>query len=93
MPLWKPGIIESKDPDAVKKLQWDLTDWLNGLSLASHQVTVSGVTLDSSESVSTMVTAIVSGGTVGTDATVTLRVVRSDTVSDDFSHTIQIAEK
>ena len=93
MPVWKPGIYRDKDPDSVKLVQWDITAWLNGLTLTSYTVSVNNVVLDSDNLVSNVISAYVSGGVVGVDGSIQLRVVRSDTVSDDFTSFFNIIEQ
>lgn len=62
----------SKDPSARLDYVFDWSKWLSQVSdtIATATVTVDGATLESYLSLPTNVTAWVSGGTVGTSATV-----------------------
>lgn len=67
----------AKDPDAVLDYSFDWGAWLaDGESIASHAVTVDGVTLDSNSIGGDVVTAWVSGGTAapGEVASITCRI-------------------
>lgn len=81
-----------KDPDAVLDYVFDWTDWLteNGDAIASYTVTVDGVTKDSDSRVGARVTAWVSGGTVGTTASVTCRVVTDNSPTRTDERTIYL---
>lgn len=65
-----------KDPDAALDYIFNWTDWLAPASeaIASYEVTVDGVTLDSHQRTGAYVTAWVSGGVAGQVASVTCRV-------------------
>lgn len=94
-----------KDPDAVLDYAWDwkalthgtgLTDWLAaGETITAHTVTASAVTLtvDSSAVVDGLVTAWLSGGTVGIDYTVTCHITTSAGREDDRTMTIRVMER
>ena len=77
----KPTI--TKDPNAVLDYSWDWSDWLAEISptsaIASHAIITDGVTKDSSSSDGAIVTAIISGGTVGQTASATCRITTDDT--------------
>lgn len=92
MPTWKNGVSETKDPNDIKKIQWDLNAWLNGLTLSSYSIIVSGASNDSDSQSSNIVTAFISGGTAGTQSKVTLRAVRSDTKQQDLTVLLDIKE-
>jgi hypothetical protein len=66
----------TKDPDAVLDYSWDWTDWLADVAdtIASHEITVSGVTLNSSSNDGQIVTAVLSGGTLGQTAQAQCRI-------------------
>jgi hypothetical protein len=71
-----------KDPNAVLDYPIDFTKWLDavGDSLASHTVTVTGgVVCDSSSIVGKAVVLWISGGTVGTRGSATVRVTTNNT--------------
>lgn len=62
---------DPKDPAGVLDYGWDFAAELSaGESIASHNVAVTGATLDSTGLSGTEVVAWVSGGTAGTDAEV-----------------------
>ena len=96
----------TKDPDAVLDYKWDwkaltngsgLSDWLaSGEIISSHTVTVpAGITKDSSSQTdaNTSVTAWLSGGTAGTDYTVTCQIVTNAGRTDDRSILVQVLER
>lgn len=71
----KPTI--TKDPDAVLDYAVDFTEWLkplDGDTIASHEVIVTGVTLTQSAHSNTAVVFWVSGGTVGQPASAVVRI-------------------
>jgi hypothetical protein len=70
-----------KDPNAVLDYQWDLSAWLarDGNSVASYTLNAVGVTVDSHGESAGVITAWVSGGQVGSPASVTCRVTTSST--------------
>ena len=83
-----------KDPDAVLDYEFDWSQWLAvGETIASKTVTVTGVTLDSSPNDDTSVVAWVSGGTVGTSATVACEITTSAGRTDERSIKLRIAER
>lgn len=72
--------ISSKHPSATITLVFDWRRWLKpGVSITTHSVTVSGVTLGTSSLSGGVVTASISGGTAGTTATVTCSVTTNAT--------------
>lgn len=70
----KPTI--TKDPDDVLDYSWDWTDWLASIAdtIASYTVTVDGITLDSHGIAGSVVTAWLSGGVIGQEASATCQV-------------------
>lgn len=74
-----------KDPDAVLDYTFDWSDWLEGVSdsISTASVTASGATVESSSHANGLVTAWVSGGTDGTTASVTCRIVTADGRTED----------
>lgn len=71
----KPWI--RKDPDAILdySFDWETEDWLAaGESVSSYVVTVDGVTLSTHSRTGGIVTAWVSGGTVGEVASITCQI-------------------
>lgn len=83
------GIFQHpKDPDEVLDYQWDFADDLAaGESLAAHDVTVTGVTLDDSMIDGTAVRAWVSGGTAGANAEITFQATTDNTPARIFERT------
>jgi hypothetical protein len=74
------------DPDAVLDYAVDWASWLpDGDSITSHNVAVESgdVVLDSDNLAGTVVTAWISGGTGGTEATVRFRVTTAQGRTDD----------
>ncbi len=84
-----------KDPDAVLDYQWNWATWLpTGDTIASATVTAeTGLTVDSDSNTATVVTAWLSGGTVGESYGVTCRVVTADGRTDDRTITIIVQEQ
>lgn len=72
--IYRPSI--PKDPDAVLEYTFDWTDWLALVSdsIATYTVTVTGATKESDVRVGALVTAWVSGGVVGSVASVLCRI-------------------
>ena len=91
----KPTI--NKDPNAVLDYTFDFTDWLatasDSIASASFPVTV-GVVVNSSGVVAgKRVTAWISGGTVWSPASVTVRVVTSGGRTDERTINFKITER
>ena len=84
-----------KDPDAVLDYQWNWATWLpTGDTIASATVTAeTGLTVDSDSNTATVVTAWLSGGTVGESYDVTCRVVTADGRTDDRTITLVIRQQ
>lgn len=68
----RPSIL--KDPDATLDYSWDWEDWLAGDTISSYSVSVSGVTKNSDARASAVVTAWLTGGTLGAVASATCSV-------------------
>lgn len=92
----EPGakVKVTKDPDAVLDYTFDWTAWLTPIAdtIQSHVVTVDGVTLDSSSISGTTVIAWISGGTLGTNATVTCQITTAAGRTDERHFMLKIAE-
>lgn len=82
-----------KDPDSTLDYKFDWTTWLNGDTIASYTVTVSGVTLDSDTNDTTSVTAWASGGTLGSVATIVCQVTTTAGRVDDRTIKLRIQDK
>lgn len=89
----KPTI--NKDPQAVLDYVVDFAQWLDALpdTLASHSVTVSGVTLDDSDIVGKTVVMWISGGTVGTAASATVRITTAGGRTDERTVYFKIKQR
>ena len=84
----------TKDPDAVLDYQFDWSSWLaTDETIASTDVTVTGVTLDSSPNDDTSVVAWVSGGTAGTTATVSCEITTSANRTDERTISLHVVER
>lgn len=85
-----------KDPNAVLDYAPDFTDWLDLITdtIASHTATAAGgVVVDSSSVVGKTVVVWVSGGTVGTPASVTVRITTVGGRIDDRTIYFRIRER
>lgn len=81
----------SKDPDAIKDYYFDWREWLDdGDSVDSYTVTATGVTVASHSNDSGLIAVWLSGGTVGTSASVTCRIVTTGGRTDDKTMLFQI---
>ena len=89
----KPTI--DKDPDAVLDYTWDFTDWLDAITdtLASHTVTATDVTVNSSSILGKTVVAWITGGAVGVRGAATARVVTAGGRTDDRTIYFKIKER
>ena len=90
----KPTI--EKDPDAMLDYTIDFTDWLDLISdaIATHTTTATGgITVQSSSIVGKNVVVWVSGGTVGTPASVTARITTASGRIDDRTVHFRIRER
>ena len=84
-----------KDPDAVLNYAVDWSDWLEiGETISSYVVIVdSGLTLVTDSEAEGVVTAWLSGGTVGKAYTVTVHIITSVGREDDRSFRVVIAQR
>lgn len=83
-----------KDPDAVLDYVVDFTSWLaDGDTITSATVTADGVTVDSTDTTTTTVTAWVSGGTLGETATLTCQITTADGRTDERTIRLSIRER
>jgi len=84
-----------KDPSAVLDYVFDWTGWLAAAeTITSHTVTVpTGLTLESSTAASGIVTAWISGGTVGTTYRVECLIVTTAGRTDERSLWITVQER
>ena len=84
-----------KDPSAVLDYVFDWTEWLAAAeTITSHTVTVpTGLTLESSTVASGIVTAWISGGTVGTTYRVECLIVTTAGRTDERSLWITVQER
>ena len=86
----------TKDPDAVLDFSTDWSAWLDavGVTIASHEVIVpvadGGIVKDSDSAEDGVVTAWLSGGTVGQNYLVTFRVTTSGAPPRTDDRTIRI---
>jgi hypothetical protein len=84
----------TKDADAVLDYEFDWTAWLtDGETIASHVVTVTGVTLDETTASDTAVVAWVSAGTAGTTATIACRITTSASRIDERTISLRVLNR
>lgn len=82
------------DPNAVLDYGFNWTGWLDdGDTISTFEVIVDGVTLDSATRSGSVITAWISGGTVGRRATVTCRITTTEGRTDDRTLYLTIAER
>ena len=84
-----------KDPDAVLDYGFDWSDWLaDGETISTSTWTIpTGLTEDSETETTTATKVWLSGGTAGTDYTVSNKIVTSDGRTDERSMTIRVQER
>jgi hypothetical protein len=82
-----------KDPDANLDYTFDWTEWLDGDSISSAEVTVTGGTKGATSNTSTAVTVWVSGGTVGQTITVACKITTSAGRIDERSVRLKVQER
>lgn len=92
----KPTI--TKDPNAVLDYSWDWSEWLAPLTdtILSFQIilgTGSTLAVDSSLRVGGVVTAFLSGGTLGATESATCRIVTAGGRTDDRTIYLKIAQR
>lgn len=86
--------VFSKDPSARKDYIVDWEDWLNGDTISSVAWTVpSGLTTYSTSNTTLIATIWLSGGTHGTDYTVTCQITTAGNRIDQKSFKIQCREQ
>ena len=84
-----------KDPDAVLDYAFDWSGWLSeGESIASHEITASGVTIITSSEAAGLVTLWVEGGAANTIARITNRITTNNDPprTDERTAAIRIRE-
>lgn len=82
------------DPQAVLDYIFDWSTWLpSGDTIATHTVVGSGVTIDSDALAGAIVTAWVSGGTLGAIATVTCHIVTTEGREDDRTFRLKVSDR
>lgn len=85
----RPSI--AKDPSAVLDYSMDWSDWLAAdESIATYDVTVSGVTKDSQSRAGAVVTAWLSGGVAGTVGSATFRITTNSVPARTDERTIYL---
>jgi hypothetical protein len=83
-----------KDPSSILDYEFDWTAWLtDGETITSHDVTVTGVTLDETTASNTAVVAWVSGGTVNTTATIACEITTSAARVDERTITLRVLNR
>lgn len=84
-----------KDPNATLDFTWDWSDWLaSGDSIASvSAVATTGITVANQTNTTTSHTIWLSGGTAGTQYTVTSRITTAGGRTDDRSVQIRVEER
>lgn len=83
-----------KDPEAVLDYTFDWSSWLAvSETISSAVTTVTGATKDSASNSTTAVTVWVSGGTVGTPATVECKITTSAGRTDERTITLRVQER
>lgn len=85
-----------KDPNAILDYPISFAAWLADIAdtYASHTVTVTGgLTCNSSTQAAGVITPILSGGTVGTTASFTIRITTTGGRTDDRTFYLKIKER
>lgn len=73
-----------RDPDSVLDFEFDWSGWLaEGETIATHDVTVAGVVLDSDSATGAAVTVWISGGTAAVTGSATCRITTTQGRTDD----------
>lgn len=94
---WPHRVKLPKDPNARIEYQLDWSAWLpDGVSIVGLEVEVAGLTLVTSSYTSTLTTAWVSGGTVGSTGEIRYRITTDSTPVqqiDDRTLILNIAER
>jgi hypothetical protein len=84
---------QPKDPTDVLDYVMDFTPLLQTDTISTHTVTVTNVTLDSSSVTNNVVTMYLSGGTAGTTAKVTVKIVTTNSRTYERSFKIKIEDQ
>lgn len=85
-----------KDPNAVLDYPINYSAWLTDIAdtYQSHTITTTGgITINSSTQASGVITPIISGGTVGSVASFTIRIVTAGGRTDDRTFYLKIKER
>ncbi|MBW1730014.1 MAG: hypothetical protein JRH08_00785 [Deltaproteobacteria bacterium] len=84
-----------KDPDAVLDYAFDWSSWLqSGETVSSYVITVdTGLTKESDGEADGVVTVWLSGGTAGSEYTVSCKITTSMSRTDERSMTIKVMER
>ena len=82
-----------KDPDSNLDYTFDWTEWLDGDTVASSTVTVTGGTKGTTSNTSTAVTVWVSGGTSNQTITVACKITTSAGRIDERSVRLKVQER
>lgn len=84
-----------KDPNAVLDYAFDWSDWLESSEIINtHTIIVdTGITKDSDNESSGIVTIWLSGGTAGTNYTLACKIVTNEGRTDERSITIKCQER
>lgn len=85
-----------KDPDAELDYSWDWTAWLadaETITTATVTVAPAGLTVEPATHAAGVVTAWMSGGTVGTRYQATCRVTTNQGRTDDRTMTIDVQQQ
>lgn len=83
-----------KDPDAVLDYQADWATWLGEDTISSSTwIVPDGITKDSDTNTTTSATVWLSGGTAGSNYSITNRIVTDGGRTDDRTIKIQVREK
>lgn len=86
--------LSLKDPTAVLDYTWDWTAWLaTGETIAIAIATATGVTVDATTNTTTSVTVRISGGTIGTPGTCTVRITTSSGQIDERTRRFTITDR
>ena len=91
----KGRMVIEKDAEATLDYLSNWTEWLNGDTIVSHTVTVvsGSVVLDSSSEAGGVVTAWLSGGTLGEECKVTYAITTQAGRHDERTIYVRIVEK
>lgn len=84
-----------KDPDAVVDFKWEWRRWLDGDTIATHDVDLleGNVTVNGDSHDATSVTVFVSGGTVGVVSVLQARITTAQGRTDDRSFYLHVRNR